>query len=555
MEEPVCLIENTTSGELQVNQEALDILSSIRQPVVVVSIVGMYRTGKSYLMNRLAGKRSGFSLGSTIQSETKGIWMWCVPHPCKNDHTLVLLDTEGLGNVEKGDPKNDTWIFALAVLLSSTLVYNSMGTINSQALMNLYYVTELTDHIKVKSGSEGQDETSSKYALFFPSFVWVVRDFTLDLVSNGKKITSDEYLENSMKLKTGYSKHTAASNDASECIQTFFPKRKCFVMYRPVSQNDLRILDQLYDTDLDPGFIQQATEFCKYIFDNSEKKMISEGTPVTGKVLGRLAGTYVDAIQSGTIPCLENAVLAVSQVENAAAVEQSYALYRRLLEERVVLSAETGAVKEEELSAVHNVCLEEALRHFKAQSFNDKEDKFQKDLKERIMKEYDGKCSENAALSFCSTLLQRLWDSLDHASYMRSGGYPSYRIQVDYIIQKYRATPGKGSKADQVLDAFMKAKERKKLERRWRDTEQKEEAERDRQAMFKRLEEEQERAHKEREKEMIEHMEREWKAAQEEQKKALEELWARFQAEREARERGISPFLVGIPPWYMRARE
>lgn len=58
MEEPVCLIE-TASTELKVNQEALDILSSITQPVVVVSIVGMYRTGKSYLMNRLAGKRKG----------------------------------------------------------------------------------------------------------------------------------------------------------------------------------------------------------------------------------------------------------------------------------------------------------------------------------------------------------------------------------------------------------------------------------------------------------------------------------------------------------------
>ena len=55
---PVCLIEN--SGEqLVVNQEALEILSAIEKPVVVVAIVGLYRTGKSYLMNKLAGKQKG----------------------------------------------------------------------------------------------------------------------------------------------------------------------------------------------------------------------------------------------------------------------------------------------------------------------------------------------------------------------------------------------------------------------------------------------------------------------------------------------------------------
>ncbi|MGH0192443.1 UNVERIFIED_CONTAM: hypothetical protein FKN15_013636 [Acipenser sinensis] len=65
--------------------------------------------------------------------------MWCVPHPCKPSHTLVLLDTEGLGDVEKGDQKNDNWIFTLAVLLSSTLVYNSMGTITDNSVQNLQY--------------------------------------------------------------------------------------------------------------------------------------------------------------------------------------------------------------------------------------------------------------------------------------------------------------------------------------------------------------------------------------------------------------------------------
>lgn len=44
---------------------------------------------------------SGFALGSTIESKTKGIWMWCVDHPTKAGTTLVLLDTEGLGDVDK----------------------------------------------------------------------------------------------------------------------------------------------------------------------------------------------------------------------------------------------------------------------------------------------------------------------------------------------------------------------------------------------------------------------------------------------------------------------
>nr|XP_060485276.1 guanylate-binding protein 5-like [Panthera onca]XP_060485277.1 guanylate-binding protein 5-like [Panthera onca] len=105
MPAPVCLIENT-EGQLVVNQEALEILSATKNPLVVVAIVGLYRTGKSYLLNKLAGKNKGFSIGSTVQSHTKGIWMWCMPHPKKPDHTLVLLDTEGLGDVEKVRNRN-----------------------------------------------------------------------------------------------------------------------------------------------------------------------------------------------------------------------------------------------------------------------------------------------------------------------------------------------------------------------------------------------------------------------------------------------------------------
>jgi hypothetical protein len=42
-----------------VNSEALRILEKISQPLVVVAIVGLCRTGKSYIMDRLAGQNSG----------------------------------------------------------------------------------------------------------------------------------------------------------------------------------------------------------------------------------------------------------------------------------------------------------------------------------------------------------------------------------------------------------------------------------------------------------------------------------------------------------------
>ncbi|KAJ8355064.1 hypothetical protein AAFF_G00102670, partial [Aldrovandia affinis] len=441
MEKPVCLIENTSAGELQVNQEALDILTSISQPLVVVSIVGMYRTGKSYLMNRLAGKRTGFSLGSTIQAETKGIWMWCVPHPCRDDHTLVLLDTEGLGDVEKGNQKNDNWIFALAVLLSSTFVYNSLGTINNDVLMNLHYVTELTEHIKVKSSQEKEkeEETSS------------------DWKRDGQEITADEYLENSLKLIQGYSKAVNGSNEARECIRNYFPCRKCFVFDPPAPKGKLTLLEQLSDSELDEEFVKQTSNFCNYIFKCAKEKTIKGGITVTGSLLGNLAVTYVDAIRSGRIPCLESAVLALSEIENSKAIQQSHALYRRLLGELVELHTDTV----EELSSIHDLCLKEALQLFMKRSFKDEDQMYQEELMNQVKADYKLKCEENEQISHdhCTALILQLkYDVDEEESYMKPGGYNHFRTNLDNLIKLYRNKPGKGIKAEQVLEEYLKEK-------------------------------------------------------------------------------------------------
>lgn len=99
---PVQLLAVDPDGKLSINQAAARQLSNIRDPVTVIGIVGKYRTGKSFLMNQLLGKCSGFSLGPTVQSHTKGVWMWL---SSDQDGHKLLLDTEGQNDIEGNDDR------------------------------------------------------------------------------------------------------------------------------------------------------------------------------------------------------------------------------------------------------------------------------------------------------------------------------------------------------------------------------------------------------------------------------------------------------------------
>ena len=47
------------------------------------------------------------------------------------------------------------------------------------------------------------------YAKLFPKFMWILRDFALQLVdSDGEKISASEYLEKSLQPQKGFSDDT-----------------------------------------------------------------------------------------------------------------------------------------------------------------------------------------------------------------------------------------------------------------------------------------------------------------------------------------------------------
>ena len=100
----------------------------------------------------------------------------------------------------------------------------------------------MSKHIQIRS--KAKDDTDFDW--YFPDFVYVLRDFFLDLEIDGREVTSDEYLEHALGMKKGANKNLQTFNKIRECIRTYFRKRKCFTFVVPVmDKKKMKCLDEV----------------------------------------------------------------------------------------------------------------------------------------------------------------------------------------------------------------------------------------------------------------------------------------------------------------------
>lgn len=94
---------------------------------------------------------NGFQVSPTINPCTKGLWILKkVMYSSQSEVPMIVIDTEGLGAFDE-DENHDAKIFLLAMLLSSQIIYNSVGTIDENALNNLSLVINLSKKIQLRN--------------------------------------------------------------------------------------------------------------------------------------------------------------------------------------------------------------------------------------------------------------------------------------------------------------------------------------------------------------------------------------------------------------------
>lgn len=186
--------------EFTLSDSGEELIRSMKTSFGLISVAGMYRTGKSYLLNRmLLNRQSGFSVGPTVNPCTKGLWIWTKPIYGKtedgNNLPIFIVDTEGFGAFGE-DQNHDVKIFTLAILICSYFIYNSTDNIDENSIQSLNFVINLSKHLQMKSNQKtGKDMDHEEFASVFPSFLWVLRDFSLQLVDDdGETISPKVYL-------------------------------------------------------------------------------------------------------------------------------------------------------------------------------------------------------------------------------------------------------------------------------------------------------------------------------------------------------------------------
>ncbi len=306
IDEPIQLID--FSRGFKVNPQAISFLNSITEEIIIVSVVGKARTGKSYLMNLLLDligkKNSGFKVASTLQSCTKGIWLWGnYKNSLNGNAKIIFLDSEGTSSTDKSTKTYDSRIFALVVLISSLFLYNTYSNIDEHGISELSLAAHLSNAITTNSDID-KDNLLTELA---PNFIWIIRDFTLEKIhpETGEEISSKEYLELCLKNKK-CGKNSNDNNLIRQNIIKFFPERDCVTLIRPVdNESDLKKLNEIPFNNLKPGFKLEFKKLKDKIYKEALPKKYN-GKKLTGPSLAKLIEEFVKTINSGKIPNINN---------------------------------------------------------------------------------------------------------------------------------------------------------------------------------------------------------------------------------------------------------
>ncbi|XP_026332846.1 atlastin [Hyposmocoma kahamanoa] len=344
------------------------------RPVVVISVAGAFRKGKSFLLDFFlrylyhkygAGGGGdwlgaedeplhGFSWRGGSERDTTGILMWSdifkATLPNGEKVAIVLLDTQGAFDSES-TVRDCATVFALSTMLSSVQLYNLSQNIQEDDLQHLQLFTEYGRLALEDSGRTP-----------FQRLQFLVRDWSFPYEAQYGADGGQKILQRRLKVSD---KQHPELQSLRKHITSCFSEIACFLMPHPglkVATNpnfDGRL------SDIESEFKRSLQQLVPMVLSphNLVPKLIN-GQKVKAKDLVQYFKSYMNIYKGNDLPEPKSMLVATAEANNLTAVAEAKEVYTTLMEEvcggakpylqTQLLDAEHCRIRDKALHAFHS---------------------------------------------------------------------------------------------------------------------------------------------------------------------------------------------------------
>ncbi|XP_046422909.1 atlastin [Neodiprion fabricii] len=341
--------------------------------VVVVSVAGAFRKGKSFLLDfflRYMNTRynlnietdswlgadedplDGFSWRGGSERDTTGILMWSKVFkgtlPSGEKVAIILMDTQGAFD-SQSTVRDCATVFALSTMLSSVQIYNLSQNIQEDDLQHLQLFTEYGRLALEKSGS-----------VPFQRLQFLVRDWSFPYEADygaegGKKILQ-------RRLEISSRQHPELQS-LRRHIKSCFSDISCFLMPHP----GLKVAT---NPNFDGRLAEIESEF-KVQLKTLVPMLLAPENLVTKKIDGQVVKardlleyfkSYIKIYKGDELPEPKSMLVATAEANNLSAVAEAKDLYSQMMEN--VCGGAKPFLATAHLESEHQRCVDRALYQF-----------------------------------------------------------------------------------------------------------------------------------------------------------------------------------------------
>ncbi|XP_053099378.1 atlastin-2 isoform X2 [Hemicordylus capensis] len=373
--------------------------------IVVVSVAGAFRKGKSFLLDFMLrymyNKESsawigdsyepltGFTWRGGCERETTGIQIWSevfvIPKPDGTKVAVLLMDTQGAFD-SQSTIKDCATVFALSTMTSSVQVYNLSQNIQEDDLQHLQLFTEY-----------GRLAMEEIYQKPFQTLMFLIRDWSYPYEHPYGLEGGKQFLEKRLQVKLH--QHEELQN-VRKHIHSCFSNLGCFLLPHPglkVATNpnfDGRL------NDIDEDFKRELRNLVPLLLapENLVEKEIS-GSKVTCRDLVQYFKAYIKIYQGEELPHPKSMLQATAEANNLAAVAGAKDTYNKGMEQ--VCGGDKPYIAPADLERKHQDLKDLSIKQFRSvkkmggeefcRRYQDQLDKELDEIYANFLKHNDGK--------------------------------------------------------------------------------------------------------------------------------------------------------------------